>query len=158
MKSLFLVIALLAPSLSFADNWCNVPLQSTDGTVINLDFQMNYDGGFYVDPLWVNVAGNIQPTDTITAFLQQRDGDNQGLQIKSVALTYDKNSKKFTGNLDTGGISVAAPDAQGRPYAHQENFWIQKNGVILTDPVSQNRSFVVDLYSVHTKNPCFKQN
>jgi hypothetical protein len=119
------------------DNWCHVGLSATDGTTINVDYQVNgpYGRGSYyqLSHVWVNVSNNkVNSNAKVRAVLihKNQSATTYQLDLQSAG------SGRFSGSLN------ADQSITGNTYDQtSDEIAVVVNGQWLKDPISRNNNF-----------------
>ncbi len=153
-----LVGLLCAPAAAFADQWKHINLQSTNQTVITVDYipsaySSGDAGGILATEVWVNVTlpkgsdCNVIVETILTNFYKSSDVPDGTVEstkagkLSSEGLT-ENGSCRFTTKL--GSVSLSEGHI-GYGYNFRQDLAVSVRGTWLQDPITGRYSFGMDM-------------
>lgn len=138
--------------LADGSDWCHQRLQSTDGTKISIDFQVeSLTGQKVANPLWINVERpNLGSSNSVHVVLIERlksygRPEHEGRVIET-DLQWSSSDGRFTGKVADLLVNSTSLAIVGHEIAFRiDNDWLK-------DPVSGNSNFRANFYEITEKN------
>jgi hypothetical protein len=157
-KLAILVGLLCAPGAAFADQWQHINLQSTNQTVITVDYlPSSYSsgeaGGILANEVWVNVIlpkgsdCNVSVGMILTNFYKSSDvpdGTVESIQARELSWAglSDRGACCFTTKLNPVSLSEGHI---GYGYNFRQDLSVSVRDTWLQDPISGKNSFEMDM-------------